>query len=80
MKNLLLHEPFCLYVRAYHDPVAVQEGWSVFPEFFAVGVIGLADAVRLKYVCAPIEPVLLLEGIPMGSSLQMEQLVLNPFD
>ena len=51
----------------------------ILPDFFAVGVIGLADAVRLKYICAPIELILFLDGIPVGGPIHTDQLVLNPF-
>jgi hypothetical protein len=52
----------------------------ILPDIFAVGVIGLADAVRLKYIFAPFEPVLLLEGILVGRFPPMEQMAFNPFD
>ena len=69
-----------------YQQTCTGEKWIAFrcililPEIFAVVVIGLADAVRFKDICAPIVPVLFPEGILLGRHLHMEQLAFNPVD
>jgi hypothetical protein len=50
---------------------------SVLPDFCAVSVVSFADALGLKYICAPLAPVLLL-GLLIGRLLPIKELSFEP--